>query len=976
MRKRHARAFTTVRWMMVMTWILACAVTAQAQEATVNGTITDMTGGVLPGVTVTALHSATGNSFVGVTDERGAYRIPVRVGMYRLALDLTGFSSVARTVEVLLGQTLTINLQMETAGVQESVTVTGEAPLIQASDSTLAGNIDPRQMDALPTNGGNWQDLAVLAPGNRANASDIPVARFRSDFQLNMDGQQITNNGPNGGTTQPKYSIEAVGEFQFVASRWDASQGRSNGVLVNAITKSGTNSFSGVVSARFRNDRFSAEDYVLGRRVDYANNQGAAAFGGPILRDRAHFFAFYDRESEPNVVTFTTPYPTFNLEQPGTISDWNSGLRLDYQLRPQMHLMARGNMWEKNTPNTFPSTNTAHPSGQGWRRERADSLYMTFSQVLSNRMLNEVKGGYASIFWDVGSSVPWGAGHPASAQGVEFGAPRINFNGFFIGVSNTNWPQTLMQENYSIRDDFSYSFTANGRHDLRAGGELLKMPITRHNCRPCMGIYDLANARPPANVEDLFPVWDDPASWNLNALNPLIRNYSVGVGDFRGKLNRRKSIAGWVQDDWQIRPTLTLNLGLRYDLETEVVANDLAIPPILQADRPDDRNNWGPRVGFAWSVSSRTVVRGGVGRYFGTIIDNISSATISASKIFAAQITNDGRPDFATNPFNGPMPSFEELVRSNQLQTVSMGIADPNVVTPYSWMSTIGIQRQIGTSMAVTADFNFNAGRSERATLPNVNVSYDPATGLNYPFTDASRRPIPGWGTIIMETMRARSNYRGLETAFTKRMSDNYQLSATYNFAYLSDDDPLPYAPVCTSNLPATAQVWERRTQSTCVFEPVAFPVAVDLGGEYGHATSDQRHRAVINGIWDVGYGFMVSGLYFYGSGARFLTMAGGDRRNLGVAGQSRLRADGTISDRNSFVGDPLHRVDTRLSKTFALGSRVRVEGIVDVFNLFNHKNYGSYTTVESSTAYLQPIRMNQVAYSARAVQFGFRTTF
>ena len=454
-----------------------------------------------------------------------------------------------------------------------------------------------------------------------------------------------------------------MGEFQFVASRWDASQGRSNGVLVNAITKSGTNRFTGAVSARFRDDRFSADDYVLGRRIDYANHQAAVAFGGPILRDRAHFFAFYDREREPNVVTFTTPYPRFNLEQSGTIKDWNGGIRLDYQVRPEIHLMARGNMWEKNTPNTFPSTNTAHPSGQGARRERSDSLYMTFSHVLSNRALNEIKGGYASVFWEVGSSVHWGAAHPAAAQGVEFGAPRINFNGFFIGVSNTNWPQTLMQETYSIRDDFSYSFTASGRHDFRAGGELLKMPITRHNCRPCMGIYDLANSRPPANVEDLFPVWDDPTTWNLNALNPLIRNFSIGVGDFRGKLNRRKAIAGWVQDDWQILPTLTLNLGLRYDLETEVVANDLAIPPILEANRPDDRNNWGPRAGFAWSVTERTVIRGGVGKYFGTIIDNISSATISASKIFAAQITNDGRPDFATNPFNGPMPSFDELVR-------------------------------------------------------------------------------------------------------------------------------------------------------------------------------------------------------------------------------------------------------------------------------------------------------------------------
>jgi hypothetical protein len=207
-------------------------------------------------------------------------------------------------------------------------------------------------------------------------------------------------------------------------------------------------------------------------------------------------------------------------------------------------------------------------------------------------------------------------------------------------------------------------------------------------------------------------------------------------------------------------------------------------------------------------------------------------------------------------------------------------------------------------------------------------------------------------------------------------MSNNYQLSATYNFAFLHDGDPEPYVPVCTSNLPATAQVWELRTQSTCVFEPVTFPVAVDLGGEYGLATSDQRHRAVVNGIWDAGYGFTLSGLYFYGSGARYSTSAGGDRRGLGVTGQSRLRADGMIVPRNGFVGSSLHRVDMRVSRTFALGPRVKVEGTMDVFNLFNHKNYGDYTTVESSAAYLRPVRVNQVAYSARAAQLGLRATF
>ena len=970
---RSARA--TLRSIAIVAVVLAWPAAGYSQDSIVNGTVTDATGGVLPGVTVTALHTATGNSFLAATDERGVYRIPVRVGTYSLTVELAGFATVTRNFDVLLGQALTINLQMAAAALRETVTVTGEAPLIQATNSTLAGNIDPLQMKSLPTNGGNWQDLAILAPGNRANASDIPVARFRSDFQLNMDGQQITNNGPAGGTTQAKYSIEAVGEFQFVASRWDASQGRSNGVLVNAVTKSGTNTLAGAVSGRFRNDRMMADDYILHRKIDYSNTQGAFAVGGPIVRDRAHFFAYYDRESEPSVVTFTTPYPRFNMEQKGTTTDWNGGARVDYQVKPRSHLMVRGNAWTRFNPNTFASSNIFHPSGQGWRREHADSIYLTFSQVLSNRALNEIKGGYASVYWKVGSIVKW-PNHPAKSAGVEFGSPRINFNGFSIGVSNTNWPQTLMQESYSVRDDFSYAFEGRGRHDLKLGGELLKLPITRYNCRPCMGIYDAANAVPPANIESLFPVWDDPSTWNLNALNPIIRNYSVGIGDFRGKLNRRKSIAGWVQDNWQIVPSLTLNLGLRYDLETEVVANALAIPPILKANRPDDRNNVGPRVGFAWAANDRTVVRGGIGKYYGTIIDNISSATISSSKIFAAQITNDGRADFATNPFNGPTPNFETLVRSNLLQTVSMGIADPNTVTPYSWMTSIGFQREIGSTMAVTADFNSNAGRRERASLPNVNVTYNPATGLNYPYTDVSRRPIPGWGTIIMESSNGWSDYRGLETAFTKRMSNRYQLSATYTFAYLKDGDPLPYNPVCASNLPATASVADRRQNSACEFTQVTFQTAPDLGGEYGLAVSDQRHRAVINGIWDAGHGFMVSGLYFYGSGARFATSAGGDRRTLGVTGQGRLRADGTLVARNSFVGNPLHRVDMRLARTFTLSRRVKLEGIADVFNLFNHANYGSYTTVESSAAYLQPTRISQVAYGARALQLGFRIAF
>src|SRR5258705_11186106 len=172
-------------------WVWAFAIfllplPGYAQEATVTGTVVDQTGGVLPGVTVTALHEATGNTFVAVTDERGIYRLPVRVGTYRVQMELPGFANVAERFEALVGQTLTLNAQMKPSTVQESVTVTGEAPLIQTTSSTLAGNIDPRQTKDLPVNGSNWLDLSLLAPAQLSHGSDshTPTAPHRFHFQM------------------------------------------------------------------------------------------------------------------------------------------------------------------------------------------------------------------------------------------------------------------------------------------------------------------------------------------------------------------------------------------------------------------------------------------------------------------------------------------------------------------------------------------------------------------------------------------------------------------------------------------------------------------------------------------------------------------------------------------------------------------------------------------------------------------------
>src|SRR6476659_5043184 len=167
---------TVRRVVMVLMFLAMLPFGAFAQEATLSGTVTDSTGGVLPGVTITATHTATGNTFVAVTDEKGGYRIPVRVGLFKVDAELTGFGTVTRQIDLLIGQTAVLNLQLAPSTVQESVTVTGEAPLVDTTNSSLAANVDPRQMQDLPVNGRNWMDLTLLAPGSRANSvAETPI---------------------------------------------------------------------------------------------------------------------------------------------------------------------------------------------------------------------------------------------------------------------------------------------------------------------------------------------------------------------------------------------------------------------------------------------------------------------------------------------------------------------------------------------------------------------------------------------------------------------------------------------------------------------------------------------------------------------------------------------------------------------------------------------------------------------------------
>src|SRR5438128_6928810 len=294
--------------------ILMLPVSGHAQESTVSGTVTDTSGAIIPGVTVTATHTESGNKFEAVTDERGGYRLLVRIGNYRIMAELPGFGTVNRNIQMLVGQAAVVNIEMMPSTIAETVNVTGEVPLVDTETSKVSSNIDPRQMQDLPLNGRNWMDLSLLAPGARRNEANGLVQNRQGYSLTKVDGQEVSTSYHSAvDSEQPTYSRDAIAEFEVIANRFDASQGRTAGMLVNAVTKSGTNVFSGTLPGYFRDDRFNAADFVAKRVLSYSDQQFSGTFGGPIVKDRVHFFGSYEYERKPTAYPYNSPYSDFNI---------------------------------------------------------------------------------------------------------------------------------------------------------------------------------------------------------------------------------------------------------------------------------------------------------------------------------------------------------------------------------------------------------------------------------------------------------------------------------------------------------------------------------------------------------------------------------------------------------------------------------------------------------------------------------------
>jgi Carboxypeptidase regulatory-like domain/TonB dependent receptor len=1009
--------------------LLALPLLAYAQDATLSGTVKDNTGGVLPGVTVTATNQASGITFTSVTDERGIYRIPIRAGVYKITAELSGFSTAARPdIELLVGRTVTLDFNMQVSSLQETVTVTGEAPLLESTTSTIATNIDPRQVLELPINGRNWMDLTMTSAGSRSNSSsEVPQDR-QGYFQTNIDGQSVTLTVCCA-QNQPRYSKDSIAEFQLTTNRFDATQGRTMGMMVNAITKSGTNTFAGSFGSYFRRDNWNAKDFIQNKVLPYKDTQVSGTIGGPIVKDRVHFFGNYEYERNPQTFTFGGPNGPFPAAGQNINLNLNSknqlqqgGGKVDVQFNPKNRLSGRYSHYKFDQPiQNVAALNTTNPSNATANNRFVDQYFGTYTQVLSNNTINEVKGGLASNYYTLEPMAGWGTTGNRRPPGtapilvgvtggreIEGGQPGISFAGYTIGPP-TNTPQRTGEHNYQIRDDFTTAYELGGRHDVKIGGDFIKYTMSQGWCNVCDGLFT-STQRPPANLEQLLPDWHDASTWNWTAMSPLFRDYNVTIGNMSYSVHRQ-IYAAWYQDDWKLGQKLTVNMGLRYDLDHNAQGEAVKFLPWLSGKRPTDKNNVAPRLGFAYQVNDKSVIRGGWGLFFTELEDDALHQSYILTQNVNITLPNNGRADFGLNPFGGPAPTMDQIV-ARRCDIVGLPFNSPNCFpqsirngseipvgdhpTSYSHMVSIGIQRELAANTGLDSNFVFTGGRSEEQRQ-NLNSSINPATGANYPATgpttDLAHLPFPSWGPIAGEIMNGRSNYYGWENTFTKRFSNRWQANATYTLSWFKDDGGIGAltGPFVTTLDPAA--------NITTILTPYSGVVAPDMGPMYQLTATDQRHRATFNGIWDLGKGFQLSGLYFFGSGERRSTSWGSDLRNTGGANYGILTPAGTTAeslgavcgctakgqvfngqfllDRAQLVGDPIHRVDARFQERLPLGGRRNVELMFEVFNLFNHANYGSYTTTFSSGAqYGKPSFSTSTAYLPRIVQLGVHLTF
>lgn len=919
---------------------------SQISTGTIEGTVSDQSGAVIPGARVVLKHVSTGIARTTTTNQEGRFLAPLlQVGNYEVSVAAQGFGTVVRTgVTLALSQTIEANITMKVANVGETVTITEEAPLVETSRVAATTLVNERAVESLPLNGRKFQDLAFLTPGvtQEPERKQLSFAGQRGiNGNINIDGADFNQpffGGQRGGERSGDayvVSQEAIREFQVVRSGFAPEFGRSTGGVLNVITKSGGNDFHGG-GFYFLRHKELAEQNAFGDNVAPTRQQFGASLGGPIRKDKTFFYMVYDQQAQhqPLVIRFssTAGLPANLVSQQGVYKSTNTVntylVKIDHQLTGNTHLTGRYNYSRNNALNgTFTGITTGVIGENGTEMDGTHTGVVNANTVISPNLLNEARFQYS---FERRPRVNNGE----AMDFVPTAGPQIQVSGccYFGGVSYLPAPEIDTRTQFA--DNVSY---IKGSHNVKFGFDYNRSyvdQIFRGNWR---GVYIFNNIQNFVNVLNKVP-------------GAVPDQFRIFFGDGKFAV-AQPDIAGFVQDTWKVSNRLTITAGLRY--EASMFPQPANPNPLLPetAKIPNSTNEWQPRLGFNWDIfgSGKTILRASSGIFYGRTPGLLlnqafnsngnpnvgASFTLNATQIRQAQsIHSEFVYPYVPDTGSASNASYFTAAGIAGLKPDASYFA-PDFQNPRSLNFSAGIEHMLGNSMLLSVEWvHLNTVHLER--IRDVNL-FPPVMALDNsspkqmrPMYNTSVRPNPNFNVIRSQQSSARSNYDGMTLSLNKRYSKRLQFMTSYTLAYNRDDD---------SN--------ERN------YAGITYTDAYNLHEDYTWSRIDIRHRWTGSGMYDLPRGFQVSGILTFTTGYPFSPFTGIDSNGDSQYTDKPI-VNGVMLPRNSFRNTNVFTPDMRVSKTWSIRERNRLSIAFDLFNFLNRDNFRyNVSSNESSTTAL-----------------------
>jgi hypothetical protein len=948
---------------------------SQAANGTIEGTIADSSGGVLPGVTVTITNNDTGLERSSVTNAEGQYRgLLLPLGTYSVSAELQGFKKAEQTGIVLrAGDTATINFSLEVGTVSETVTITAEAPIAQPGKIDLGRTINDTEIHNLPLPSRNPYNFAFL----QANVTGYENTEFGVP-RINANGTQMrTNYQLDGNTNTEKdraglrllpISEVLVREVKVVTNGFAPEFGQTTGMVYNAITQSGTNTFSGTASYRFKRNNMSTEPFFLAsgaRKPDTEADDVTATLGGPIKRDKAFFFGAYEYVNRSlitggNIISVKPQDAQalgITLPADGVIPANQSVPfvfgKVDYQMTPSTLVTGRVFYFQNLSLSNIGGGLTTTDRATDFHDQMSSSAVQAVTTIGSSR-LNEFRFQYAQRhqYRTIGTGVP---GPAITVSGIaNFGGPRIG-DGNSVGF---DFSQGISQ----VIDNFTW---VKGTHALKTGVDLQ---------------YIADDRTQGENFEYVFPTIDAYLAAKSGA-NPFgYASLRQTFGNLDISYNSR-FYGFFVQDDWQITPRVKLLYGLRYDLFDVPEARPFAANPYSN-DFKIDKNNWGPRAGVSWALddAGQTVVRASVGRMFEPpLIDFYDNSILSNGDPLRYNVaingSSEGAPAFPTNLANVPA--------SFVLPQQSIIAVDPDFETQEAWLSNVQVERALTQNMSVSLGYVNAIGR-KLPVLIDVNLVPTGATladgRLIYSTTvNPQTRVDPTFNHVDVFKSIGESTYNALTATFTRRMTQGLQVQATYTLARGEDNAPLTGAYVVGSG-----------------DDRVSDPTNLDR--DKGVTPFNQTHTLAVSTVYAPRVTGDGIGAYLANNNQLGVVIQANSGLPFNIRSNRDLNGDGVATndrplglERNTGRLGTVFNVDLRYSRYIPFAATTRGEVFVEAKNIFNRENIaGVNRTVQTDTAGNPLVDITDMTatgtrglpfsgtsgYDQRIIQVGFKVSF